>query len=160
MKRTLNRYIGTLAIGLVGVVAACEPTMPSIRVTPINAYRSYGEYHPVAVDEAVVKKAATIEAGGKDIRVFQEALPSGIVMQGGVLGVEKGSGHKLIGKYVYSAGENVSKDSLVLRVKQMCIATGANAAMVIFLATPNEHQDQAQGIEAVLMNYVQDSPAR
>lgn len=146
-------------LALFGALAACEPAVYSARVSPINAYRSYGDYHPTAIDDAVVAKAESTEIAGKNIRIFQEALPEGVTMAGGVLGVEKGYKHKLIGKYAFSNGTAISKDALVVKVKKMCVATGANAAMVVFQMVPNDHQDQAQAIEAVLMNYVPEGNA-
>jgi len=40
----------------------------------------------------------------------------------------------------------------------MCVATGANAAIIIFEATPNDHQDRAQAIEAILVD-LHEQPA-
>ena len=139
-------------------LTACAPSGPFLRAQPINAYRAYGEYHPVSEDEAVVKKAATTNPTAP-VRIFQEALPPGIEMHDGVLKVTPGFEHKLLGKYVYSNGKEVSKDALVFEVKKMCAATGANAAIIFFLLVPNEHQDLAQVIEAVLVVLAPDEGA-
>jgi hypothetical protein len=141
----------SMFIGLGG--CARRSSTLSARINPINAYRAYGDYHPTSEDESVVVKASSVTVGAEKIRIFQEALPPGVTMDNGVLGVEKGEKHRLIGKFAYSTGQDVSKDTLVLQVKKMCVATNANAAMVIFQLIPNDHQDQAQGVEAVLMSY-------
>ena len=136
------------------LLSACASTQPSLQVhvEPIDQYRAYGEYHPQAQDDAVVAKAATADVTGRTIHVFQEALPPGIEMGGGTFGVAPGFKHKLLGKYAYSPGKEVSKDELVLRVKKMCVAAGGNAAIIIFQLVPNDHQDRAQAIEAILAN--------
>ena len=131
-------------------LTAYAPSGPFLRAQPINAYRAFGEYHPVSEDEAVVKRAATTSPNAS-VRLFQEALPPGIEMHDGTLKVTPGFKHQLLGKYVYSKGEEVSKDALVLEVKKMCATTGANAAIIFFQLVPNEHQDRAQVIEAVLV---------
>lgn len=125
---------------------------PALRVQPIDQYRAYGEYHPKAEDDAVVAKAASADPTGKTIHVFQEALPPGIEMNGATFGVAAGYKHKLLGKYAYSPGKEVPKDELVQRVKKMCVAAGGNAAIIVFDLVPNDHQDLAQGIEAILAN--------
>jgi hypothetical protein len=129
-----------------------------MRVDPINSYRAYGEYHPQAQDDAIVSKAATADVNGHEIHVFQEALPPGIEMKDGTLGVASGYTHHLLGKYAYSPGKEVTKDELVVMVKKMCVTTGANAAIIIFQGIPNDHQERAQAIEAVLVA-LQDQPA-
>ena len=126
-----------------------HPNNPS-SVRNQNQYRAYGEYHPQAQDDAVVARAATADPAGKTIYVFQEALPPGIEMGPATLGVAPGFKHRLLGKYAFSEGKEVSTDELVLHVKKMCIATGANAALIVFQLVPNDHQDRAQAIEAVL----------
>lgn len=40
----------------------------------------------------------------------------------------------------------------------MCVTTGANAAIIIFQMIPNDHQDRAQAIEAVLVD-LHEQPA-
>jgi hypothetical protein len=148
----LRRRDARLLLGL--ILFACAPSQASmqVHVEPINQYRAYGEYHPQAQDDAVVARAATADGTGKNIHVFQEALPPGIEMGGGTFGVAPGFKHKLLGKFAYSPGKEVSKDELVLRVKQMCVAAGGNAAIIIFQLVPNDHQDRAQAIEAILAN--------
>jgi hypothetical protein len=139
-----------LLLTLGPLAGACASSEPFVRAEPINQYRAYGEYHPQAEDDAVVARAATADPAGKAIHVFQEALPPGIEMGASTLGVAPGFKHKLLGKYAFSAGKEVSKDELVLHVKKMCVATGANGAIIIFQLVPNDHQDRAQAIEAVL----------
>lgn len=139
-----------LALLSLSLLLACAEG-PYVRVQPINAYRAYGDYHPAAEDEAVVKKSETANPAASNVRIIQEALPPGIEMKDGTLGVRPGFKHKLIGKYAYSPGEEVPKDKLVTAVKKMCVTTGANAALVIFQLVPSDHQDRAQGIEAVLV---------
>jgi hypothetical protein len=134
------------------VLSSACASGPALRVEPINQYRAYGEYHPQAEDDAVVAKAAGADPTGKTIHVFQEALPPGIEMNGPTFGVAPGYKHKLLGKYAYSPGKEVPKDELVLRVKKMCVAAGGNAAIIVFDLVPNDHQDLAQGIEAILAN--------
>lgn len=141
------------ALTVFALVTACGGSELTVQAQPINSYRAYGEYHPASEDEAVVKKAQGIDPGTTRIRLFQEALPEGIVMGHGVLGVAPGYKHKLIGKFAYSSGQTLSKDALVLQVKKMCVATGANSAIILFQLVPNDHQDQAQAIEAVLIDY-------
>ncbi len=34
----------------------------------------------------------------------------------------------------------------------MCVAAGGNAAIIVFDLVPNDHQELAQGIEAILAN--------
>jgi hypothetical protein len=140
------------------IASACAPSGPYVRVNPINAYRAYGEYHPQAQDDAIVAKAATADVTGHEIHVFQEALPAGIEMKDGTLGVAAGYSHRLLGKYAYSPGKEVSKDDLVASVKKMCVTTGANAAIIIFQMVPNDHQDRAQAIEAVLVDLHGETP--
>lgn len=152
MAFTLRSLVTIAALS----VTACAGL--TVHAQPINSYRAYGEYHPVAEDEAIVKKAGGIDPGVARIRLFQEALPEGVVMGHGTLGVAPGYKHKLLGKYVYSTGEAISKDTLVLQVKKMCVAAGANAAIILFQLVPNEHQDQAQAIEAVLLDYSDEAP--
>jgi hypothetical protein len=146
-----STLLPTTALAAALFTAACASQHePFMKVEPIDQYRAYGEYHPQAQDDAIVAQAATADPTGKTIHVFQEALPPGIEMGANTLGVAPGYKHKLLGKYAYSAGKEVSKDELVLRVKKMCVATGANAAIILFQLVPNDHQDQAQAIEAVL----------
>jgi hypothetical protein len=137
--------------------ASCAPSGPFVRVNPINAYRAYGEYHPQAADDALVAKAASADVRGHEIHVFQEALPPGIEMKDGTFGVAAGYTHRVLGKYAYSPGKEVSKDELVAMVKKMCVTTGANAAIIIFQMIPNDHQDRAQAIEAILVD-LHDQP--
>jgi hypothetical protein len=122
-----------------------------VRVESINTYRAYDEYHPQAQDDGIVAKAASADINGHEIHVFQEALPPGIEMKDGTFGVATGYNHHVLGKYAYSPGKEVSKDELVTMVKKMCVTTGANAAIIIFQAVPNDHQDRAQAIEAILV---------
>jgi len=133
-------------------LAACATTVAGLHANPINSYRAYGEYHAVSQDEAVVAKAAAANPEAATIHIFQEALPAGIVMHDGTLGVADGYAHRLIGKYAYSSGAEQSKDALVAMVKKMCVTTGANAAIVVYGLIPNDHQDRAQTIEAVLVD--------
>jgi hypothetical protein len=140
-----------LLMACIGVGCA-HSTRSSARVEPINSYRAYGEYHAQAQDDAIVAKSASVDVAGHEIHVFQEALPPGIEMKDGTFGVGAGYTHHLLGKYVYSPGKEVAKDVLVASVKKMCVATGANAAIVIFDMTPNDHQDRAQAIEAILVD--------
>lgn len=100
------------------IAVGCAPTGPYVKVEAINSYRAYGEYHPQAQDDAIVAKAASAEITGREIGVFQEALPPGIEMKHGTLGVAVGYTHHLLGKYAYSPGKEVSKDSLVATVKK------------------------------------------
>jgi hypothetical protein len=139
-------------------VGCAKPSGPFMHVEPINSYRAYGEYHPQAQDDAIVSKAASADVNGHDIHLFQEALPPGIEMKDGTLGVAAGYTHHLLGKYAYSPGKEVTKDELVVMVKKMCVTTGANAAIILFQAIPNDHQDRAQAVEAVLVT-LQDQPA-
>lgn len=148
----------SLVVALSLLLAGCGETGPYVRVQPINAYRAYGDYHPAAEDEAVVKKSQSANLAGSSVRIIQEALPPGIEMKDGTLGVKPGFKHKLIGKYAYSPGEEVPKDKLVTAVKKMCVTAGANAALVIFQVVPSDHQDRAQGIEAVLLSLEPDEP--
>jgi len=153
--RPMTRFALWIAIGL----AACAAPQPmTARVNPINSYRAYGEYHPASQDDAVVAKAASANPDAYPIHVFQEALPPGIEMQGNTFGVATGYRHRLLGKYAYSSGQEQSKDALVVMVKKMCVAAGANAAVVIFDLVPNDHQDRAQGIEAMLVDLHDDAP--
>lgn len=143
-------------IGLLLLLTACGPSVHTLTVSvdPINSYRAYGEYHPVAEDEAVVKKAGAVAVpSDQKFHLFQEALPPGIEMNGALLGVNAKYKHKLLGKYAYSTGKAESKDALVLAVKKMCVATGANGAIILFQFVPNDHPDQAQAIEAVLAKF-------
>lgn len=140
------------------VAAGCAPSGPFVKVEPINSYRAYGEYHPQARDDAIVAKAAAADINGHEIHVFQEALPPGIEMKDGTFGVAAGYTHQIFGKYAYSPGKEVSKDELVATVKKMCVTIGANAAIIIFQMVPNEHQDRAQAIEAILVD-LHDQPA-
>ena len=139
-----------VSLCLSSAAACAAPTTLSAHVEPINQFRAYGEYHPQAEDDAVVARAAAADPTGKTIHVFQEALPPGIEMNGGTFGVAPGFKHKLIGKFAYSPGHEVTKDELVLQVRKMCVAAGANAAIIIFQLVPNDHQDRAQAIEAIL----------
>ena len=143
-----------LALALVG----CGGPALGVHVNPINAYRAYGEYHPAAQDAAVVAKAATADPGAATIHIFQEALPPGIELKGDAFGVSPGYAHRLLGKYAYSSGAEQSKDNLVLMVKKMCVTTGANAAIILFQMVPNDHQDRAQAIEAILVD-LHEQPA-
>jgi len=150
-----------LAFALVLALAAAgcaEPQPMTVRENPINSYRSYGEYHPVAQDDAIVAKAASANPNAYPIRVFQEELPPGIEANGGTFGVRAGYHHRLLGKYAYSSGAEMSKDDLVVMVKRMCVAAGANAAVIVFDFVPNDHQDRAQGIEAMLVDLHDDPP--
>jgi hypothetical protein len=135
---------------LFALTAACASSEPLVRAEAINQYRAYGEYHPQSDDDAVVKRAATSDPTGKTIHVFQEALPPGIEMNGETFGVAAGFKHKLLGKFAYAPGHEVTKDELVLQVKRMCVATGANAAIIVFSLVPNDHQERAQAVEAIL----------
>jgi len=144
---------------MMSLAVGCAPSGPYVRVNPINAYRSYGEYHPQAQDDAIVAKAGSVDVGGHEIHLFQEALPPGIEMKDGTFGVAAGYSHHLLGKYAYSPGKEVSKDDLVAMVKKMCVATGANAAIIIFQLVPNDHQDRAQAIEAILVALQDPLPA-
>jgi hypothetical protein len=144
-----------LALSLVGCGG---PRTLGAHVNPINAYRAYGEYHPASEDAAVVAKAATADPGTATIHLFQEALPPGIESKGDTFGVSAGYAHRLLGKYAYSSGAEQSKDGLVLMVKKMCVTTGANAAIIIFQMVPNDHQDRAQAIEAILVD-LHEQPA-
>lgn len=158
--RSVPIACAALAVSTLALVASCAGPAVYARAEPINAYRAYGEYHPVTEDEAVVRKAATIDASTARVRLFQEALPEGIVLTQSTLGVAPGYRHRLLGKYAYSTGETISKDQLVLQVKKMCVATGANAAVILFQLVPNDHQDQAGAIEAVLVDLHEGGPAR
>ena len=80
-------------------------------------------------------------------------------MKDGTFGVAAGYTHHLLGKYAYSPGSEVEKDELVAMVKKMCVTTGANAAIIIFRAIPNDHQDRAQAIEAMLVSLQDATPA-
>jgi hypothetical protein len=140
------------SLSILWLAACAPPAARGVHVQPVNAYRAYGEYHPASQDEAVVAKAAAANPEAATIRIFQEALPAGIVMHDGTLGVADGYAHRLIGKYAYSSGAELSKDVLVAMVKKMCMTTGANAALVVFQLIPNDHQDRAQAIEAVLVD--------
>ncbi|WP_394847661.1 hypothetical protein LZC95_09380 [Pendulispora brunnea] len=104
------------------------------------------------MDEEVVRRAATANPDAAPIRLFQESLPPGIRISQSTLEVEPGYKHQLLGKFAFSTGEEVSKDILITQVKRMCVTTGANAAIILFRLVPNEHQDRAQAIEAVLVN--------
>lgn len=160
MTMSASRVLCAASVSaLLTAVSACGggPALYA-RAEPINAYRAYGEYHPASEDEAVVRKAAAVDVGASRVRIFQEALPPGIVLTQSTLGVAPGYAHKLIGKYAYSTGETISKDQLVLQVKKMCVATGANAAVILFQLVPNDHQDQAAAVEAVLVD-LRDAPA-
>jgi hypothetical protein len=148
MRRSAHAAL--FAFALLFAPACAPPAAPSVHVEPINQFRAYGEYHPQAEDDAVVARAATADPTGKTIHVFQEAFPPGIEMNGGTFGVLPGFKHKLIGKFAYSPGHEVSKDELVLQVKKMCVAAGANAAIIIFNLVPNDHQDRAQAVQAIL----------
>ncbi|MBL0215148.1 MAG: hypothetical protein IPQ07_14830 [Myxococcales bacterium] len=139
--------------------AGCAPSGPFVRVKPINSYRAYGEYHAQAQDDALVAKAASADVSGHEIHVFQEALPPGIEMKDGTFGVAAGYTHRLLGKYAYSSGKEVLKDELVATVKKMCVTAGANAAIIIFQLVPNDHQDRAQAIEAVLVDLHDKAPS-
>ena len=141
-----------IVVSVILLAVSCAPSGPFVRVNPINSYRTYGEYHPQAEDDAIVAKAASADVTGHEIHVFQEALPPGIEMKDGTFGVAAGYTHRILGKYAYSPGKEVSKDELVATVKKMCVTTGANAAIVIFQMTPNDHQDRAQAIEAMLVD--------
>jgi len=125
---------------------------PMFKVNPINSYRAYGEYHAATDDAAIVARAEKADPTGIDIRLFQESIPPGIQMTNQTLGVVAGYKHKLIGKYAYSGGTEEPKDALVSRVRKMCVATGANAAMIVFMLEDSEKQERAQGIEAVLIH--------
>jgi hypothetical protein len=152
----MTRVAFLLALGL----AACAQPQPmTARANPINSYRAYGEYHPAAQDDAVVAKAASANPNAYPIHVFQEALPPGIEMSNGTFGVAAGYHHKLLGKYAYSSGAEMSKDDLVVMVKKMCVAAGANAAVIVFELVPNDHQDRAQAVEAMLVDLHDDQPA-
>jgi hypothetical protein len=140
-------FIASLVVGC----APRGPSAPFVQVNPINSYRAYGDYHPQAQDDAIVAKAASADLQGHEIHLFQEALPPGIEMKDGTIGVAAGYAHHLLGKYAYSPGKEVSKDELVTMVKKMCVTTGANAAIIMFAAVPNDHQDRAQAVEAVLV---------
>jgi hypothetical protein len=152
-----SRYAAVMNLRIVLVVAwigvgCAHSTQPTATANPINSYRAYGEYHPQAQDDAIVAKAASADIAGHEIHVFQEALPPGIEMNNGTFGVAAGYTHHLLGKYVFSPGKEVAKDELVASVKKMCVAAGANAAIIIFDLTPNDHQDRAQAIEAILVD--------
>jgi hypothetical protein len=142
---------------LVGI--GCAPTRPFVQVQPINSYRAYGEYHPASQDDAIVAKAAAANPNAYPIHVFQEALPPGIEMSNGTFGVAAGYTHRVLGKYAYSPGKEVSKDELVVMVKKMCVTAGANAAIIIFQMVPNDHQDRAQAIEAILVDLHEPPPS-
>ncbi|HEY1813041.1 MAG TPA: hypothetical protein VGG74_11910 [Kofleriaceae bacterium] len=149
----------TRAAFVLAVLAACaQPHVMTAHASPIDSYRAYGEYHPVAEDNAVVAKAASANPNAYPIRVFQEALPAGIELNGGTFGVAAGYHHRLLGKYAYSSGAEMSKDDLVAKVKKMCVAAGANAAVIMFELVPNDHQDRAQAIEAMLIDLHNDQP--
>jgi hypothetical protein len=136
---------------IVALASGCGGSnVPTSHAAATNTYHAYGRPHPAAEDEAVVKKAANASPDASPTRIFQETLPPGIVQGRGILEVEPGYKHVLIGKYVYSTGEEVSKDVLLQQVKKMCVATGANAAFVLFRLIPNEHPDRAQVVEAIL----------
>jgi hypothetical protein len=144
---------------IVSLASACAgPQGPFMRVNPINSYRAYGEYHPQAQDDAIVAKASSADVNGHDIHLFQEALPPGIEMKEGTFGVAPGYTHHLLGKYAYSPGKEVTKDELVMMVKKMCVTTGANAAIIVFDAVPNDHQDRAQAVEAMLVTLQDQAP--
>lgn len=147
---TRFRLLGILVVSL---LAACAHQQAfGVHVEPIDQYRGYGEYHPVSEDQAIIAKARTADPTGKTIHLFQEALPPGIEMHDGSFGVATGYKHHLFGKYAFSTGQEVSKDTLVLQVKKMCVALGANAAIILFQVVPNDHQDRAQAIEAIIVN--------
>jgi hypothetical protein len=142
---------------VLGLAACAQPQPMTVHVNPINSYRAYGEYHPAAQDDAVVAKAASANPNAYPIHVFQEALPAGIEMNNGTFGVAAGYHHKLLGKYAYSSGAEMTKDDLVVMVKKMCVAAGATAAVIVFDVVPNDHQDRAQGIEAMLVELHDDA---
>jgi hypothetical protein len=137
---------------IAGLLCSAACGTPAWHAQAINSYRAYGEYHPASQDADVVAKAASADPSARPIRIFQEALPEGIEMQGPTFGVAAGYSHRLLGKYAFASGKEEPKDDLVVKVKKMCVATGANAAIVVFLMTPNDHQDRAQGIEAILVD--------
>ena len=144
-----------LALGL----GACAPNVaPGFHANPINAYRAYGEYHSEATDAALVAKAATADPRMVTIQVFQETPPPGIALKGTMFEVKPGYTHRLLGKYAYSTGQEVPKDELVVMVKKMCVVAGANAAIIYFELIPNDHQDRAQAVEAVLVDLHPDRP--
>jgi hypothetical protein len=146
----LTRSLVAIALSF---AAACAPAVaPGPQANPINAYRAYGEYHAEADDAALVAKAATADPRLVSVHVFQEALPPGIELTAGVFSVTAGYTHRLLGKYAYSTGKEEAKDDLVVAVKKMCVVTGANAAIILFQLIPNDHQDRAQAIEAVLVD--------
>lgn len=154
----MTRWLLPLSLSL--ALVACGPPSLSVRVEPIDSYRAYGEYHPAAADEAIVKKSTAVVVGSQPIRLFQEAYPEGITLGvGGSFSVAPGYDHRLLGKYAFSRGKEEPKDALVERVKQMCIATHANAALILFHVVPSEHQDRAQGIEAILIHLEEKPPA-
>lgn len=149
----------TLILAAGALLAGCaEPAALTVRVTPVHAYRAYGEYHPVAEDDALVARSASADVSRAKIRIFQEALPAGIRMDGALLGVEKGFRHRLLGKFAYSSGKEEPKDELVLRVRRLCVTVGANAAMILFHQENEKDRARAQAIEAVLMHYEDPSP--
>ena len=156
MKLTSRAFGLLLAMAIPLSSGGCTPTVWGPHAVAIDSYRAYGEYHPVADDDAIVAKSRSANVADEKIHMFQEALPEGIAMNDGLLSVKAGYHHHLFGKFAYSTGVLQSKDALVQRVKQMCVTVGANAAMIIF-QLPSDDQKQAQAIEAVLMDY-QDAP--
>jgi hypothetical protein len=157
MIRSFAHGLSALSIVL-GLAACAQPQPMTVRANPIDSYRAYGEYHPAAQDDAIVAKSGSANPNAYAIHVFQEALPPGIEAKDGTFGVAAGYQHHLLGKYTYSPGKEVPKDDLVVKVKKMCVATGANAAIIVFELVPNDHQDRAQAIEALLVD-LHEQPA-
>ena len=135
--------LGALAIG-------CAESGSYVRVSPINAYRGYDDFQPEK-DKAVLAKAASVDAKSAQVRIFQEAFPAGIELKEGTFGVAAGYQHHLIGKYAYSPGKVTTKLELVAHVKQLVVAAGGDAAIILFGAVDSKDFDKAQGVEAIIV---------